>query len=111
MKWRSASSREKPKVICVRSLVPKEKDSASVAISTAVAWPRLGGRADQRDHELGPGVDLLLAQVGGRFHDRAHLHAGDLGEQDRQPNTTQPEHRVGLVQVLTSSPDLLGAVP
>ena len=31
-----ASSREKPKVIWVRSLVPKQKKSASVAISSAV---------------------------------------------------------------------------
>ena len=31
----STSSREKPKVICVRSLVPKEKKSATSAISPA----------------------------------------------------------------------------
>ena len=34
------SSRENPKVICVRSLVPNEKNSASVAISSAVIAPR-----------------------------------------------------------------------
>ena len=35
-----ASSRLKPKVIWVRSLVPKEKNSASVAISSAVRAAR-----------------------------------------------------------------------
>ena len=34
------SSREKPNVICVRSLVPNEKNSASPAISSAVIAPR-----------------------------------------------------------------------
>ena len=34
------SSRENPKVICVRSLVPNEKNCASVAISSAVRAPR-----------------------------------------------------------------------
>ena len=35
-----ASSRENPRVICVRSLVPKLKNSASGAISSAVSAPR-----------------------------------------------------------------------
>ena len=34
------SSREKPKVVCVRSLVPKEKNSASFAISSATRAAR-----------------------------------------------------------------------
>ena len=34
------SSRENPKVSCVRSLVPKEKNCASCAISSAVTAPR-----------------------------------------------------------------------
>ena len=40
MKCRSASSRENPNVVCVRSLVPKEKNSASDAISPAVSAAR-----------------------------------------------------------------------
>jgi hypothetical protein len=34
------SSREKPKVSCVRSFVPNEKNCASAAISSAVIAPR-----------------------------------------------------------------------
>ena len=34
------SSRDKPKVICVKSFVPKEKNSASLAISSAVRAAR-----------------------------------------------------------------------
>ena len=34
------SSRENPNVICVRSLVPNEKNCASCAISSAVSAPR-----------------------------------------------------------------------
>ena len=43
------SSREKPNVVCVRSLVPKVKNSASSAISSAVSAPRgtLDHGADQ----------------------------------------------------------------
>ena len=43
------SSRLKPKVICVRSLVPKRKNSASSAIWSAVSAARghLDHRADQ----------------------------------------------------------------
>src|SRR5258708_20370621 len=40
MNARSASSREKPNVVWVRSLVPKEKNSASCAISPAVSAAR-----------------------------------------------------------------------
>src|SRR5437868_1390106 len=43
MKARSASSREKPKVVWVRSFVPNEKNSASCAISPAAkAQHRVG---------------------------------------------------------------------
>ena len=34
--YQKASSLEKPKVICVKSFVPNEKNSASLAISSAV---------------------------------------------------------------------------
>ena len=40
MNARSASSRENPNVVCVRSFVPKEKNSASSAISPAVSAAR-----------------------------------------------------------------------
>ena len=40
MKRPSTSSREKPKVICVRSLVPNEKNSATSAISSATSAAR-----------------------------------------------------------------------
>ena len=39
-----ASSREKPKVICVRSLVPKQKNSASSAITSAVSAAKAGAK-------------------------------------------------------------------
>ena len=40
MNFASASSREKPKVVCVRSLVPKQKKSACWAISSATMQAR-----------------------------------------------------------------------
>ena len=67
----------------------------------------LGERAGQRDHDLGPRIDLLLSQVGGRLHDRAHLHARDLGVEDRQADPAQAEHWVRLVQLLDAGHDLL----
>ena len=68
---------------------------------------QLGDRAGERDHDFRPRVDLALAQVGGRLHDRAHLHASDLGVEDRQAHAAQAQHRVGLVQLLDASQDLL----
>ncbi len=60
-----ASSRENPKVICVRSFVPKEKNCASAAMSSAVR--ARAGHLDHRSHEIG---DL---------HPRRRLHLfGDL---------------------------------
>src|SRR6266852_8408376 len=68
---------------------------------------QLGHGAGQRDHDLGLSVDLLLAQVARRFHDRPHLHTRDLGEEDRQAHTPKPQHGVGLVQLLDARHDLL----
>ena len=63
-----ASSRVKPKVIWVRSLVPKEKNSASLAISSAVRAAR-GSRS-----WCPPGTSCrtpaaLMSCVGGLDHD------------------------------------------
>ncbi len=112
------SSRLKPKVIWVRSLVPKEKNSASSAILSAVRAARgisiivptmystsvffsfmtssavattsffmnSSSRhgADERDHDLGQDLDLLLLDVDGGLDDGAGLHVADLRVGDRQ---------------------------
>ena len=81
----STSSRLNPKVICVRSLVPKEKKSATSAISSArtaargvsimvpmvTARPFLSGALHRRDGVLHPaaGEEHLLAGDGERDHD------------------------------------------
>src|ERR1039457_5548473 len=75
------SSREMPKVVCVRSLVPKLKNSASSAIWSAVRAAR--------------GLD-----GDGGLDDGARLHLGDLGEGDAEAAAAQSEHGVGLVQLL-----------
>ena len=58
--------------------------------------PQLVDMADQRDHDLGPGVNPLLLEVAGGLHDRPDLHPGDLRVEDREPDAAQPQHRVGL---------------
>ena len=57
-----------------------------------------GGGADQRNHDLGLGVDLLLLAGDDRFDDRGHLHLENLGIGDRQAAAAMAEHRVHLVQ-------------
>ena len=61
------SSRENPKVICVRSLVPNEKNCASAAISSAVTAPR-GTSIIVPDEVLDLDL-LLLHDLGGHAVD------------------------------------------
>jgi hypothetical protein len=74
----SASSREKPSVVCVRSFVPKEKKSACSAISSARTQAR-GSLAfpvqHVADHDLRAVVDhsLRSADAAGSAADQRHL--------------------------------------
>ena len=52
--------------------------------------------ADQRDHDLGADVDVLLSQRDRRFQNGAHLHLDDLRIEHAEPNAAQPEHRILL---------------
>ena len=97
----SASSREKPSAVCVRSFVPKEKKSACSAISS-----RADAGARQLDHRPDEVLDLalllgasrigqlaqapqLLAEADERMHDLDErrlarpLAHGDRGAHDR----------------------------
>ncbi len=64
MNLASASSREKPKVVWVRSLVPKQKKSACWAISSATAGAR------QLEHRAHGNIELD-AFLGGNLGDHA----------------------------------------
>src|SRR5215469_1797306 len=68
---------------------------------------QLGQRADQRDHDLRPGVHALVLQVAGRLDDGPDLHPGDLGVEDREADAAQAQHRVGLAQLLDPRLELL----
>ena len=124
----SASSREKPSAVCVRSFVPNEQKSACSAISSARTHARgqldhrpdqvvelaLRGRdeqrqlpqpaellaeADERMHDLDERrVARPLADGDRRAHDRPHLHLVDLGIHQPEPAAAGAEHRVRLVQ-------------
>jgi hypothetical protein len=62
------SSRENPSAVCVRSFVPKEKNSAWRAISPAagahVRHARLGGDREAARHELQAEHASHLGEVG-----------------------------------------------
>ncbi len=130
------SSRLKPNVICVRSFVPKLKNSAISPISSATKAARgtsiivpteisslplyfffsctsaivladlirqhrkLAGGTDERDHDLGLSVDLLLLARDHGFGDGGDLHLENLRIRDRQAATTMSEHRIHLVQLV-----------
>ena len=138
------SSRLKPNVICVRSFVPKLKNSAVRAdlvgrqrrprnldhradqdvelalvllllLDVGDRLPDLIGqhlqflgRADERDHDLGLGVDLLLLAGDDGLDDRLHLHLQNLRIRDRQPAAAMAEHRVHLVQLADARLDVGG---
>ena len=55
--------------------------------------------ADERDHDFGLHLDLLLRDVGGGFEDGARLHLGDLRIGDAEAAAAVAEHRVELVQL------------
>src|SRR5438132_1261313 len=77
-----ASSREMPRIVCVRSFVPNEKNSAFVAISSAM---------------LQAALDLLLALefravfAGRAHHCDVHVHIGVLAEELVQRRVDEPD--------------------
>ena len=61
---------------------------------------------DERDHDLGLDGDAARLDIGRRFEDRPRLHLGDLGEDDPQAASAEPEHRVELVESFDTLVDL-----
>ena len=124
----SMSSREKPRPVCVRSFVPKEKKSACAAIAPAVRHARgssiivpiltpsapssaatrstseraiveLARVGDERDHHLDRrGVAGALAHRSRGAEDRARLHLVDLRVQEAEAHAAGAQHRVALVE-------------
>ena len=62
---------------------------------------------DQRDHDLGLGLEALLGRVSRGLEDGAGLHAGDLRVLDTEAAATETEHGVELVQLMDAGHDLL----
>ncbi len=60
---------------------------------------QLALRADQRDHDLGLGVDLLFLAGDHGLGDGRDLHLQNLGIGDRQAAAAVAEHRVHFVQL------------
>ena len=54
--------------------------------------------ARQRDHDLGLDVHALGRHRARRLHDRAYLHAVDLGIRDPEPAAAVTQHRVRLLE-------------
>src|SRR6266702_1718916 len=98
------SSREKPNAVWVRSLVPKEKNSATSAISPAT---RAAG-GGERDHDLDDGVAAVALDLAGGLHDRPDLHGVQAWLDDAQAESAQAQHGVGLVEVVDLGEQLLG---
>ena len=92
-----ASSREKPKVSCVRSLVPNEKNCASAAISSAVTAPR--GTSIIVPDEVLELDALLLHDVGGHAVDDGLLIAQLLDEADQRDHDLGNDLQAFLVQL------------
>ena len=55
--------------------------------------------SDQRHHDFRANIDALLLQPHRRLDDGARLHLDDLGKQEAEAATAEPEHRVLLVEV------------
>src|SRR5262249_15413584 len=81
-------------------------DTLGHRFEPALARLQLRQHAHQRDHDLGAGVDAFPLQVARRFHDRPHLHPGDLRIEDREAHAAQPEHGVGFAELLHPGLDL-----
>ena len=94
-----ASSRETPRVVCVRSFVPNEKKSAFGPCSQLDQPLQLGRERDEWVHDLDDRLDArrALDRVGGA-HDRPDLHLVDLGPFEPEAAAARPEHRVRLTQ-------------
>ncbi len=73
MNCASTSSREKPKLVCVRSLVPKQKKSACWAISSADGGARQLDHACPRDVEL----DAVSAETSAMTRSMTARGSGD----------------------------------
>ena len=56
--------------------------------------------ADERNHDFGLHLDLLLRDIGRGFEDGAGLHLGDLRIGDAETAAAVAEHRVELVQLV-----------
>ena len=67
---------------------------------------QLAGRADERDHDLGLSVDLLLLAGNHGFGDGRDLHFEDLGIRHGQPAAAMAEHRIHFVQLVDAVLDL-----
>ena len=69
---------------------------------------KLARRADERNHDLGLGVDLLLLAGDHRFGDGRDLHLQNFRIRDRQAATAMAEHRVHFVQLVDALLDVGG---
>ena len=91
----SASSREKPSAVCVRSFVPKEKKSACSAISSARTHARGSSIIVPQRYSTGA---LLLGDALGQLAQPAQL----LGEADERVHDLD-ERRLAAVARSTAS--------
>jgi len=64
-------------------------------------------KADERDHDLGLGLEAFLGRFGGGFEDSADLHFGNLGVFHAEAATAEAEHGVELVEFVHAGHDLL----
>ena len=91
----STSSREKPHTVCVRSFVPKEKKSASVAkerLQIILARERVGGESGKPDYL--PALQKELMAVISKYVD---INPNDIKVQlERQENLEVLEVKIEL---------------
>ena len=71
-------------------------DFCDNALSDAAHLVELLHRGNQRDHDLGLGIEAFLLELGSSGRNSAHLHLGKDGIHDAQTAAAQAQHRVLL---------------
>ena len=75
-------------------------DLACDAVGHLAEELHLRPRPHQRNHDLRPHLDACLRQLRHGLEDRVNLHLVDLGVDHPQTAAAEPQHRVGLVQLI-----------